>query len=211
VFGFFAVQLSGVYFAMLTLAFAQIVWSVCFPMGRGDRRRQRHPRRLAREVAAARRISTGFRSAWPHCGCGTSDHRVLALWLRAAGDARLAFAQRGHRHRRQAHSVDAFVICRHRCRCRRCAGSPISRAVSSRQPRHLALGRCAGHGAASAALKRSPARSSAANRLQGAQHLAGKSDRSVQAGAWRCHRSDRGRLPQGHRRDAGDDPEPPPN
>src|SRR6201995_10794 len=30
VFGLFAVQLSGVYFAMLTLAFAQIVWSVAF-------------------------------------------------------------------------------------------------------------------------------------------------------------------------------------
>src|SRR5215831_18453478 len=30
VFGFFAVQLSGVYFAMLTLAFAQIIWSVAF-------------------------------------------------------------------------------------------------------------------------------------------------------------------------------------
>ncbi|HET7886735.1 MAG TPA: ABC transporter permease [Bradyrhizobium sp.] len=30
VFGFFTVQLSGVYFAMLTLAFAQIVWSVAF-------------------------------------------------------------------------------------------------------------------------------------------------------------------------------------
>ena len=30
VFGFFAVRLSGVYFAMLTLAFAQIVWSVAF-------------------------------------------------------------------------------------------------------------------------------------------------------------------------------------
>jgi branched-chain amino acid transport system permease protein len=30
VFGFFSVQLSGVYFAMLTLAFAQIVWSVAF-------------------------------------------------------------------------------------------------------------------------------------------------------------------------------------
>src|SRR5438128_1431176 len=30
VFGFFAVQLSGVYFAMLTLAFAQIVWSLAF-------------------------------------------------------------------------------------------------------------------------------------------------------------------------------------
>ena len=30
VFGFFSVQLSGVYFAMLTLAFAQIVWSIAF-------------------------------------------------------------------------------------------------------------------------------------------------------------------------------------
>jgi len=30
VFGFFAVRLSGVYFAMLTLAFAQIAWSVAF-------------------------------------------------------------------------------------------------------------------------------------------------------------------------------------
>src|SRR6201994_516382 len=30
VFGFFAMQLSGVYFAMLTLAFAQIVWSIAF-------------------------------------------------------------------------------------------------------------------------------------------------------------------------------------
>src|SRR5258706_5838155 len=30
VFGCFAVQLSGVYFAMLTLAFAQIVWSIAF-------------------------------------------------------------------------------------------------------------------------------------------------------------------------------------
>src|SRR5664279_3807840 len=29
-FGFFAVQLSGVYFAVLTLAFAQIVWSIAF-------------------------------------------------------------------------------------------------------------------------------------------------------------------------------------
>src|SRR5205085_10483640 len=30
VFGWFCVRLSGVYLAMLTLAFAQIVWSVCF-------------------------------------------------------------------------------------------------------------------------------------------------------------------------------------
>src|SRR5260370_30790621 len=32
VFGFFAVQLSGVYFAMLTLAFAQLVWSLAFQL-----------------------------------------------------------------------------------------------------------------------------------------------------------------------------------
>ena len=39
IFGFFAIQLSGVYFAMLTLAFAQIVWSIAFqwvPVTGGD-------------------------------------------------------------------------------------------------------------------------------------------------------------------------------
>src|SRR6476469_10695908 len=30
VFGFFCVRLTRIYFAMLTLAFAQIVWAVCF-------------------------------------------------------------------------------------------------------------------------------------------------------------------------------------
>src|SRR3989449_10704053 len=30
VFGFFCVRLTKIYFAMLTLAFAQIVWAICF-------------------------------------------------------------------------------------------------------------------------------------------------------------------------------------
>jgi branched-chain amino acid transport system permease protein len=30
VFGFFCVRLTRIYFAMLTLAFAQIVWAICF-------------------------------------------------------------------------------------------------------------------------------------------------------------------------------------
>ncbi len=46
-FGWFAVRLSGVYLAMLTLAFAQIVWVDRVPVGRFHRRLQWHPRRLA--------------------------------------------------------------------------------------------------------------------------------------------------------------------
>ncbi len=46
-FGWFCVRLSGVYLAMLTLAFAQIVWSVVVPMGRCDGRQQRHSRLVA--------------------------------------------------------------------------------------------------------------------------------------------------------------------
>jgi branched-chain amino acid transport system permease protein len=43
-FGWFAVRLSGVYLAMLTLAFAQIVWSVLFQW---EGVFQRHSRHLA--------------------------------------------------------------------------------------------------------------------------------------------------------------------
>ena len=47
------------------------------------------------------------------------------------------------------------------------------------------------------------------HRLQGAQHLAGEPDRSVQAGAWRRHRADRGRVAERHRRGAGNHPASP--
>ncbi len=66
VFGFFAVQLSGVYFAMLTLAFAQIVWSIAFQWvavtGGDNGILGVWPEKLGGE---RRRISTGFRSASP--------------------------------------------------------------------------------------------------------------------------------------------------
>ena len=47
VFGWFCVRLSGVYLAMLTLAFAQIVWSVVFQWDALHRRQQRPGRHLA--------------------------------------------------------------------------------------------------------------------------------------------------------------------
>jgi len=61
VFGFFAVQLSGVYFAMLTLAFAQIVWSIAFQwvaVTGGDNGILASGRRSGRR---GRRASIGFR------------------------------------------------------------------------------------------------------------------------------------------------------
>ncbi len=53
VFGWFCVRLSGVYLAMLTLAFAQIVWSVVYQWDALHRRQQRPDRRLAGRVAGA--------------------------------------------------------------------------------------------------------------------------------------------------------------
>ena len=51
VFGWFCVRLSGVYLAMLTLAFAQIAWSVAFQWDSAHRRLERPGRRLAGAVA----------------------------------------------------------------------------------------------------------------------------------------------------------------
>jgi branched-chain amino acid transport system permease protein len=51
VFGWFCVRLSGVYLAMLTLAFAQIVLVDRVPVGWRDRRQQRRDRRVAAAVA----------------------------------------------------------------------------------------------------------------------------------------------------------------
>jgi branched-chain amino acid transport system permease protein len=56
VFGFFAVQLSGVYFAMLTLAFAQIVWSIAFQWV---------------EVTGG---DNGILGVWPEKWAGTPSH-----------------------------------------------------------------------------------------------------------------------------------------
>jgi len=109
VFGFFAVQLSGVYFAMLTLAFAQIVWSIAFQwvaVTGGDNGILGVCRRNGGSPSHFYWLSIGVaHSAW------RAAHRgILSVWLCAAGDARLAPAQRGDRDRRQARAVDRFVI-----------------------------------------------------------------------------------------------------
>ena len=119
VFGFFAVQLSGVYFAMLTLAFAQIVWSIAF------------------QWVAVTGGDNGILGVWPEKWAASPAHfywlslgiaalavavlriiAVLAVRLCAAGDPGLAAAQRGDRNRRQARAVDRVRDRRHRCRHR---------------------------------------------------------------------------------------------
>jgi branched-chain amino acid transport system permease protein len=75
VFGFFAVQLSGVYFAMLTLAFAQIVWSIAFQwisLTGGD---------------------NGILGVWPERWAASSSHfywLALAIAALAVGALRIA-------------------------------------------------------------------------------------------------------------------------
>jgi branched-chain amino acid transport system permease protein len=70
VFGFFAVQLSGVYFAMLTLAFAQIVWSIAF------------------QWVSVTGGDNGILSIWPEPWAGSASH---FYWL-SLGIAALAVA-----------------------------------------------------------------------------------------------------------------------
>ena len=90
-FGWFCVRLSGVYLAMLTLAFAQIVWSVAFQWVERHRRRQRHPRRLAGRLGAPRSVFYYLTLAL--CAGGDAaaapDH-LRAVRLRAAGAARFS-------------------------------------------------------------------------------------------------------------------------
>ena len=68
-FGWFAVRLSGVYLAMLTLAFAQIVWVDRVPVGGAHRRLQRRARHLAdRAVRPGLRSITCSRWCWSLAG-----------------------------------------------------------------------------------------------------------------------------------------------
>jgi branched-chain amino acid transport system permease protein len=70
VFGVFAVQLSGVYFAMLTLAFAQIVWSIAF------------------QWVSVTGGDNGILSVWPEAWAASPSH---FYWL-SLGVAALAIA-----------------------------------------------------------------------------------------------------------------------
>ena len=106
-FGWFCVRLSGVYLAMLTLAFAQIVWSVAFQwvevtggdngiLGVWPAPWASSPRRLLLLTLA---LCVGGIAA---C-CARSSSRRSAMRLRAG--ARFAAARRGDRHRRRARAV----------------------------------------------------------------------------------------------------------
>src|ERR1700761_1145329 len=75
VFGFFAVQLSGVYFAMLTLAFAQIVWSIAF------------------EWVSVTGGDNGILSVWPAKWAASASHFYwLALGIAVLGVGALRIA-----------------------------------------------------------------------------------------------------------------------
>ena len=133
-FGWFAVRLSGVYLAMLTLAFAQIVWAIVFQW---------------EELTGG---SNGVIGVWPPppfdqaCGlfpadAGAGGRRraaaaalsVRAVRLRHARRARFAAARRGHRHRRQARALARLRHCGRGLRRRRRACSPSPRARSRRK------------------------------------------------------------------------------
>ena len=139
-----AVRLSGVYFAMLTLAFAQIVWSIAFQWV---------------EVTGG---DNGILGVWPESWAASAGALLLAVARRRRvaaslalrvivfspfgyalrGDARFAAARRGHRHRRQAHAVDRLRHRRHRRRrCRRAVrlsqGQRVSRQTSASRFRSM--------------------------------------------------------------------------
>ena len=106
-FGWFCVRLTGVYFAMLTLAFAQIAWSIVFQWG---------------EVTGG---DDGILGTWPSDWAssriayyyltdrlcrrrppGHAPDAVRALRLHIARRPRFGAARRRHRHRHQAPPVD---------------------------------------------------------------------------------------------------------
>ena len=134
-FGWFAVRLSGVYLAMLTLAFAQIVWSIVFQW---------------ENVTGG---SNGVVGIWPTAPFNTygtyylltlffavrqhsaaAPHAVRAVRLCDAGRPRLAVARGGDRHRRQARALDRLCHCRRDLRHGRRLCSPSPRARSRRRP-----------------------------------------------------------------------------
>ena len=177
VFGFFAVQLSGVYFAMLTLAFAQIVWSIAF------------------QWVGVTGGDNGILGVWPEkWAAGPASFYWLSLGIAALTVAALriivfspfGYALRATRDRccaaKQPESTASASV--DRLRDRRAPSpkyqpAPFVRVSEgqrvSRQPRHLAVGRCAGDGAARRRRRfraRWPAPSGSRR-----QHLAGEPDR----------------------------------
>ena len=209
VFGFFAVQLSGVYFAMLTLAFAQIVWSIAF------------------QWVSVTGGDNGILGVWPDkWAAGPASFYWLSLGIAALAVAVLrvivfspfGFALRATRDsplRSEAIGINgkrvqwtAFVISG---TVAGIGGALFAYLKGSVFPDSLGISLSVDalvmvllggvetvSGAVIGAIV-----------FKARQHLAGQPDRSVETGARRLHRADGGGVPQGHRRHAGDDPEPP--
>ena len=126
--GWFCVRLSGVYMAMLTLAFAQIVWSIAFQWddvtGGSNGIVGVWPATWLSEqggllLVRARLLAAGAR--------GPRVDRARAARLFAARVPRFAAARRRHRHRRPRHAVDR--------RSRSPAASRASPGASRRSPK----------------------------------------------------------------------------
>ena len=134
-FGWFAVRLSGVYLAMLTLAFAQIVWALVFQW---------------EDLTGGSNGVIGvwppppFDKAWVYflLTLGARGDRraaaaplsVRAVRLCHARRPRFAAARRGDRHRRQARALARLRHCRRASAASPAACSPSPRARSRRRP-----------------------------------------------------------------------------
>ena len=101
-FGFFCVRLTRIYFAMLTLAFAQIVWAICFKWNDVTGGEQGYPqravsrlgwmdvapgaRRPARSATSSIFLVAGRWSALCVRCCGASSHSPFGRMLTAIRD-----------------------------------------------------------------------------------------------------------------------------
>jgi len=129
-FGWFAVRLSGVYLAMLTLAFAQIVWSILFQW---------------EDVTGG---SNGILGIWPQAPFDSRPaFYLLTLALCHARRSRLSPARGINRHQCQARALDRLC---HRRRFRRHCRRHFCIRQGNDFPRRrlgVALDRRHGHGA----------------------------------------------------------------
>ena len=143
VLGWFAVRSSGIYFAMLTLAFSQILWSVAFqwyaltngelgilgiwPQGWASDKRLFYLLSLAITVVGNPRNAT---------------HGVFAVWLQLACRTQLRAAGRGDGHKdRQAEVARVHAIGRSQRHVRRTDGLSQGKRISLLR-RHSNVVRC---------------------------------------------------------------------
>ena len=151
VFGYFCVRLTSIYFAMLTLAFAQIVYAVVhqwYDVTGGDNGMLGvWPAPLAGHAAAATTTGRSRAAVVRPARCSRRRHRV-ALRPHAAGRARPRAPRGGGRREHPRAPVDRVRGGRLLRRASAAPSSCSSRAACSRLRRRADVGRAAGDGAA---------------------------------------------------------------